>query len=142
MPRRTPSRLLRSPARGHRSPPRGQRRPLSAHSGQAAVELVALLPGLAALLAVVWQLAVAGHAAWAAAAAARAAARAHAVGADARAAARGHLPPRLERGLRVDPAADGEVEVSVRIPSVLGPLRLGRVAAVGHFEPQTAEGRG
>ena len=52
--------------------------------GQAAAELVALLPLAALLLAGAWQLAIAGHAAWAAGSAARAAARAAAVGADAR----------------------------------------------------------
>ena len=44
--------------------------------GQAAAELVALLPLAALLIAGAWQLALAGHAAWAADAAARAAARA------------------------------------------------------------------
>ena len=61
--------------------------------GQASVELVALLPLVVALLAGLWQAAVAGHAAWAAAGAAQAAARAVAVGADARAAARRRLAP-------------------------------------------------
>ena len=56
--------------------------------GQAAVELIALLPLVALLAAGAWQLAVAGHAAWSADAAARAAARAAATGGDARAAAR------------------------------------------------------
>ena len=44
---------------------------------------------------------LAGQAVWEARVAARAAARAHAFGADAAAAARSHLRPRLERGLRV-----------------------------------------
>src|SRR5829696_8721390 len=73
--------------------------------GQAAVELVALLPLLALLAAGGWQLAVAGHAAWAADAAARAAARAAATGGDARAAARAALPARLEDGMTVEEAA-------------------------------------
>ena len=51
--------------------------------GQATVELVALLPVLAALLAALWQAVLAGQAVWAATTAARAAARADAVGADA-----------------------------------------------------------
>jgi hypothetical protein len=105
-------------------------------SGQAAVELVALLPLVALVLAAAWQLALAGHAAWAAAAAARAAARAEALGADARAAARAHLPRRLERGLRVRSKRDGAVEVSLVIPSVLGATSLGRTATTAHFEPQ------
>lgn len=107
-------------------------------AGQATVELVALLPLVAATLAVAWQLALAGHAKWAAAAAARAAARAEALDTDPRRAARAHLPDRLERGLRVRSRADGSVEVSLRIPTVLTGLRLGRTAATAHFESQAA----
>ena len=69
--------------------------------GQAAVELVALLPLAALLLAGAWQLVLAGHAAWAADAAARVAARAAAVGGDARAAATRSLPASLRRGVVV-----------------------------------------
>jgi hypothetical protein len=106
-------------------------------SGQAAVELVAVLPVLIALLAGVWQVALVGHAAWSAGAAARAAARAHALGLDPRAAARAHLPRGLERGLSVREAArGGEVTVSVRVPSVLGAARLGRVSATSAFAAQ------
>jgi len=111
------------------------RRPAAA-DGQAAVELVAVLPVVVAVLALGWQLVLAGHAAWAAAAAARAAARAHAVGADAADAARAHLPARLERGLGVRPGTDGEVSVRVRIPPVLGAVRLGHTTATARFEPQ------
>jgi hypothetical protein len=103
--------------------------------GQAAVELVSLLPLLAAVLGVAWQLALAGHTAWAASAAARAAARAAAVGADPAAAARAHLPARLERGLRVREVG-GRVKVSVRRPSVLPSVRLGRVRAEVGFPSQ------
>ena len=108
----------------------------SAQSGQAAVELVALLPVLAALLAGVWQVALVGHASWSAAAAARSAARAHALGLDARAAARAHLPRRLERRLRVRAADDGEVTVTVRVPSVLGLASLGPTSAKAAFAAQ------
>jgi pilus assembly protein CpaE len=108
----------------------------SREQGQAAVELVALLPCLVAALGIAWQLVVAGHAVWAATAAARAAARAEAVGAAARVAAAGHLPARLERGLRVRTVPGDGVEVSVRIPSVLGLVDLGRTTATGHFPPQ------
>jgi len=104
--------------------------------GQAAAELVALLPLAVLLVAGAWQLALAGHAAWAADAAARAAARAAAVGADARAAAHGQLPPRLARGLRVQPRGDGTVEVTLRIPPVPGLPVLGHTSATAHFEPQ------
>ena len=104
--------------------------------GQAAVELVALLPCLAAVLAVAWQLVLAGHATWASAVAARAAARAAAVGGDPEAAARAHLPTRLERGLDVRRRADGAVEVALRVPAVVPALRLGRVHAESRFAPQ------
>jgi hypothetical protein len=108
----------------------------SDQSGQAAVELVALLPVVAALLAGVWQVALVGHASWSAAVAARAAARAEALGLDERAAARAHLSPRLERGLRVRPGQGGQVRVTVRVPSVLGVARLGGVSATASFEAQ------
>ena len=74
---------------------------MHAQRGQAAVELVAVLPLLAALLAGLWQAALIGQAAWASASAARAAARAAAVGGSPRSAARAHLPDRLERGMAV-----------------------------------------
>ena len=98
-------------------------------NGQASAELAALLPCLAAVLAVAWQLVLAGHASAAAAVAARAAARAEAVGADPGAAARAHLPRRLERGLRVRRTRAGAIEVSLRVPAILNAVRLGRVHA-------------
>jgi hypothetical protein len=107
-----------------------------ASDGQAAVELVALLPLAALLVAGAWQLAVAGHATWAANSAARAAARAAAVGADARAAARRELPGALEAGARVRDEGSGSVEVSIPIPRVLGFPRLGDASATAHFRPQ------
>ncbi|HWK28374.1 MAG TPA: hypothetical protein VNS09_17550 [Solirubrobacter sp.] len=69
--------------------------------------------------------------------AARAAARAHALGADATAAARGHLESGLERDLRVRSGSDGDVHVSVRIPTLFPDIRLGRVSATAHFRPQS-----
>ena len=105
--------------------------------GQAAVELVALLPLVALLAAGAWQLAVAGHAAWSADAAARTAARAVATGGDARAAVRASLPGRLEEGMRVRASADdGDVRVVLRVPAVLGLRVLGTVSASAHFRPQ------
>jgi len=100
------------------------------------VELVAVLPVVAALFAALWQAALIGHAAWFAAAAARAAARASAVGADGRAAARAHLPDRLELGLRVSEGRGGEVRVSVRVPSFAGLPHPGRTSATSSFAPQ------
>lgn len=105
--------------------------------GQAAVELVALLPVLAALIAAFWQVVLAGHAVWAVTSAARAAARAHAVGGDPRRAATTHLPTSLEHDLHVATAAGGEVEVSVRIPALPGLPSPGRATADARFEPQS-----
>jgi hypothetical protein len=107
-------------------------------SGQATVELVALLPLLALLLAAGWQLVLAGDARWSAAAAARAAARAAALGADPEAAARGHLPPRLERGLRVTAERDGLVRVTLRVPPVIRGVGAGHVGAEARFPSQVA----
>jgi hypothetical protein len=98
--------------------------------GQAGVELVALLPWVAAVLLVAWQLVVAGDARSSAAIAARAGARAVVIGADPVIAARARLPQRLRRGLRVRARSDGSVSVSVRVPALAAPLDLGRVRAV------------
>ena len=108
-----------------------------AEDGQATVELVALLPCMAALLAALWQLALVGHAEWAASVAARAAARANAVGADPGRAARTHLSSGLERGLRVRSTAGGDVRVAIRIPALPGLPSPGRACASAHFEPQS-----
>jgi hypothetical protein len=105
--------------------------------GQATVELIALLPCLAALLAAVWQLALFGYAEWAASAAARAAARAHAVGDDPGDAARRIVPGSLRRGLRVSAGVGGDVSVALRVPRLPGVPSLGRVHASAHFEPQS-----
>jgi len=110
--------------------------------GQATVELVALLPLMAVLAALVWQAVVAGQAVWLAGSAARAAARASAIGADASAAARRVLPDRLERGLVVRPATSGEgggegVHVAIAIPAVVGSGRLTTVSARARLQDQT-----
>jgi hypothetical protein len=112
-------------------------RRIAEQGGQATVELVALLPLLAAALAGMWQAVLAGQAVWAASSAARAAARAHAVGADARVAAQAHLPASLERGLRVRTDPGGEVTVGVRIPALPGLASPGRADATARFEPQS-----
>jgi hypothetical protein len=114
------------------------RRALRSENGQAAVELVAALPFVVLLAAVLWQAALAGQAAWLAGSAARAAARAQAVGGDPAAAARGVLPGRLERGLRVRGRPDGAVTVTVPVPLVAGRGRLTTIDARARFEPQGA----
>jgi hypothetical protein len=105
--------------------------------GQASVELVALLPLVVLVGALLWQAVVAGQALWLSASAARAAARAAAFGGDAEAAARGELPPRLEHGLRVRPAADGAgVRVAVRVPAVLTSTSIATVESRAAFPEQ------
>ena len=78
--------------------------------------MVAVLPVVVLVAAVVWQLALAGHTLWLSAHAARAAARAEAVGEDGERAARSVLPRSLERGLRVTTSSSGAVRVELRIP--------------------------
>src|SRR3954447_14047995 len=105
--------------------------------GQASVEMAALLPLVVLLGALLWQAVVAGQALWLSGAAARAAARAAAVGGDAEAAAPDALPPRLERGLRVHASAHGTgVRVSVHVPSVLTSGSLTTVESQAAFPEQ------
>jgi hypothetical protein len=106
---------------------------IGASEGQASVEFLAALP--AALLVALsgWQLALAGQAIWLSGNAARAAARAQAVGRDATGAARSALPSYLRSGVAVD--ADGRrVAVRVGVPLLLGrwrtPLRVRASAAL------------
>src|SRR5690242_2361153 len=106
--------------------------------GQASVELVALLPLLVALGFAVWQAAVAGQAMWLAGSAARAAARAQALGGDPAPAARAVLPSRLEDGLQVRPRTYGGVSVTVRIPAVVGGGRMASTTARARFVLQTS----
>jgi hypothetical protein len=107
--------------------------------GQASVELVALLPLVAVLVAVLWQSVLAGQAVWLAGAAARAAARASAVGTDPCAAARRVLPERLEHGLRVTRVGGARgVRVAIRIPAIVGGGGLGIVSARAALQDQTS----
>lgn len=103
-------------------------------TGQASVELVAAIPFVLLLGAVVWQFALAGHTAWLAAHAARAGARAEAVDGDVRAAVRSVLPEGLEHGLAVE-RHSGRVEVSVELPLLLHrwrlPVAVGATASLG-----------
>jgi hypothetical protein len=106
--------------------------------GQASVEMAALLPLVVLMGAVLWQAVVAGQALWLSGAAARAAARAAAVGGDAQAAARDALPPRLEHGLRVRATPDdgGGVRVAVRIPAVLTSGSIATIESRAAFPEQ------
>jgi hypothetical protein len=106
-----------------------------AQSGQASVELVAMVPFVLLIGAVVWQLTLAGHAAWLTANAARAAARADTVGRDVSAAARSALPGSMEDGLEVKRLDQGGVRVSVRVPLLLrrwqAPVRVAATSSLG-----------
>jgi hypothetical protein len=104
--------------------------------GQTSVELVALLPLLAVIGLIGWQVVVAGQAVWMSGAAARSAARASAIGGDAEAAARRVLPGALRGGVRVRTGDGGVVRVAIGVPSVLGGLRLGSVSARAQFVRQ------
>lgn len=97
-------------------------------SGQASVELIAVLPLVVLVVGALWQAVLAGEAVWSAAGAARAAARAQAVGGDALLAARGAVPGVLRAGLRVSPAADG-VHVRVGVPLAGTHTRIGTIDA-------------
>lgn len=104
-------------------------------SGQATVELVALLPLLAALALMAWQAVVAGQVVWLSGGAARAAARASAIGADADRAARSVLPRGLRDGASAKDEA-GRVTVRVEVPSVVGGVRLATISTRARFAPQ------
>jgi hypothetical protein len=105
-------------------------------SGQASVELVALLPLLAVVAFALWQAVVAGQAAWLAGASARAAARASAVGGDPRVAAAEVLPGPLRRGLRVEQPSPGTVRLRLRVPAVVGPGHVATFTSTAHFAVQ------
>jgi Flp pilus assembly pilin Flp len=103
-------------------------RRMRGEDGQASVELVALLPVIAAVVLACWQGVVAGQAWWLAAVAARAAARAQLVGADPARAARAALPGR--QGARVRLREEhGRLVVRLPVTAVVGRVRIGEASA-------------
>ena len=110
-------------------------RGISDQRGQAAVEIVALLPFVVLMGALLLQAAIAGQWFWLALSAAGAGSRAHAVGLSSDRAARRALPDRLEAGLRVRSVSDGGVRLTVRVPSLWGG-NLGSIDASARMEPQ------
>jgi hypothetical protein len=96
--------------------------------------MLAAVPFVFLAGAIMWQLALVGHAAWMAAHAARAGARAAVVGRSAPAAARSSLPRSLERGLDVD-SGDGRVRVRIRVPMLIGRSRPVTVSASSALGP-------
>lgn len=109
---------------------------LRSEHGQATVELVALLPLVGLLIALLWQVTLAGSAIWLAGGAARAAARAEALGDDPLRAARGVLPGRLEQRLRVRRERDGGIALEIPIPLAVGDGTLTTVTTRARFEAQ------
>ncbi len=103
--------------------------------GQATIELVAMVPVVLLVGLIAWQLALAGHAAWLTANAARVAARASLVGHDPEAAARRAVPASMRRGLTVTRAPGGGVRVSAHIPALLhgsrAPVRIAATSSLG-----------
>ena len=94
------------------SPAHGEER------AQASIEVVALVPALALILACVWQAALAGLALTAAESASRSGARAALVGRPAAGAAMAALPSSMRAGATVEEAA-GRIVVTVRVPSIV-----------------------
>jgi len=103
--------------------------------GQATIELVAMVPVVLLVGLIAWQLALAGHAAWLSAHAARVAARASLVGRDPKAAARSALPASMRRGLTLTRRREGGVRVSLQIPALLPgrrpPVRVAARSSLG-----------
>jgi hypothetical protein len=104
--------------------------------GQATVELVALLPLVGLLAALLWQALLAGETVWLSGGAARAAARAAAIGADPADAARAVLPARLEHGLRVERERDGGIALVLQVPAAVGGGTLASLTTRARFEAQ------
>ena len=102
--------------------------------GQASVELVAAVPIVLLVGLALWQTALAGHAMWMCANAARVAARADVVDRDVRKAALSALPRTLERGMRAQRRGT-RVRVAVRVPLVVpsssSPLTVAATASLG-----------
>ena len=112
--------------------------PTVSEHGQASVEMLAALPFVLLAGAIAWQLCLAGWTAWMSSHAARAAARADAVGRSPDAAARSALPSTLRTDLRVRRRASGGVEVRVRVPTLVdratGPIAVTARSSLGRAE--------
>lgn len=105
--------------------------------GQASVEFVALLPLMVLVAAALVQAALGGWAVWSAGGAARAAARAHAIGRPPLPAARAAVAVSLRPGLTV--RLDGDaVRIRLRVPGLVAGLSPGTVGARSRFVPQRA----
>jgi hypothetical protein len=101
-------------------------------TGQASVELVAVLPALAVCLVIAGQTVAVGWALWSAGNAARVGARASKVGSNAEAAARHALPGALRDGAVVH--SDDGISVRVRVPALLPGVTLPSVTAASTLD--------
>jgi hypothetical protein len=106
-----------------------------AESGQASVEMVAVVPLVLLAAAVAWQLVLTGHTLWLCANAARAAARAELVARSPDRAARSALPRSLERDLSVTRLEGGGARVSLHLPLLVrawrSPVEVSAAASLG-----------
>jgi Flp pilus assembly protein TadG len=107
-------------------------------SGQASVELVAVIPALLVGVLVAVQIVLVGYSLWSAGAAARAGARAALVGGDAEEAARSSLPEPLRE--RATVSGDDEVAVRVRVPMLIPGLPSVPLEATTALGPGPANG--
>jgi len=107
-------------------------------SGQASVELVAVLGAVLTAAAVVVQLALVGYGLWTSANAARAGARAAHVGEDPRAAALSAVPGFLRPGARVH--GEAPVRVSLSVPALVPALGRIPVRAAASLDPRGTPG--
>ena len=99
------------------------------------MELVAVVPFLLLALVAAAQIALAGQTLWSASVAARAGARAAAVGGDPAAAARSALPPSMRVGAKVEDSEGVSVRVEVpRLVPALPPMRLGATSDLGQSD--------
>ena len=101
-------------------------------TGQASVELVAVLPALAVCLVIAGQTVAVGWALWSAGNAARAGARAEQVGSDVESAAREALPSAFRRSAVIR-SGDG-VRVKVRVPALLPGVAMPSVSAASTLD--------
>jgi hypothetical protein len=107
-------------------------------SGQASVELVAVIPALLVGVLVAAQIGLVGYTLWSAGAAARAGARAALVGGDAEEAARSSLPELLRE--RASVSGEDEVEVRVRVPMLVPGLPAVPLEAATALGPGPVDG--
>lgn len=104
--------------------------------GQASIELIALLPAMAIVALALWQCALAARSTALAAAGAKAAARAVAIGSDPSTALGRSLPADATRNALVRADREGRVTVTLPVPVVVIGGAFGRVSASARFEPQ------